>query len=279
MLSLSVLVWVQRRRYPFLLMGWLWFVGMLVPMIGLVQTGAQAMADRHSHLSSLGMLTLAVWGAYELFRGRRHYLIALSVAGSAATVLCMVLTRQQLGYWEDTEALFRHALQVTENNYIAHVGLGVELVRKDHIDEAISQYQEGIRLKPDYALAHNNLGYALLRKGQIEEAISQYHEALLLKPDYTLAHYNLGNALLIKGRIEEAISQYQEAIRLKPDYADAHNDLGLALYRKGRTGEAINQFREALRLEPDHPAARKNLDFVPATKADSPQHSSPSTNP
>jgi Tfp pilus assembly protein PilF len=269
-LGVSGLLFVERRRYPFLLMGWLWYCGTLLPVIGLVQSGDQAMADRFTYVPSLGVLILAIWGMHELTRRWRYPVIALSVAASAAILLCMVLTRQQLGYWEGTEALFRHTLEVTENNYIAHVSLGIELVRKGQIKEAISQYQEVIRLKPDYPLAHNNLGYALLRKGQIEEAIHQYQEAIRLKPDYPLAHNNLGNAFYQKGRTDEAISQYQEAIRLKPDYADAHNDLGLALYQKGRTGEAISHFQEALRLKPDHAAARKNLDFALAARADTP---------
>ena len=312
-LGISGLLLVQRRRFPFLLVGWLWFLGTLVPVIGLVQSGDQAMADRFTYIPSLGVLILAIWGACELTRSWRYHVLALSVMGSAAIVLCMVLTRQQLGHWQDSEALFRHALKVTEDNYIAHHGLGTALGKKGLIDEAISQYQETLRLKPDFtdahynlgnaldrkgqideaigqfqeairlrpdhALAHNNLGFALLRKGQIEEAISQYQEAIRLKPDYALAHNNLGNALYRKGRDDEAISQYQEVIRLTPDYADAHNDLGLALYRKGRTGEAISHFQEALRLEPGHAAARKNLDFVLATKADSPRRPGASANP
>jgi tetratricopeptide (TPR) repeat protein len=312
-LGISGLLLVQRRRFPFLLVGWLWFLGTLVPVIGLVQSGDQAMADRFTYIPSLGVLILAIWGACELTRSWRYHVLALSVMGSAAIVLCMVLTRQQLGHWQDSEALFRHALKVTEDNYIAHHGLGTALGKKGLIDEAISQYQETLRLKPDFtdahynlgnaldrkgqideaigqfqeairlrpdhALAHNNLGFALLRKGQIEEAISQYQEAIRLKPDYALAHNNLGNALYRKGRDDEAISQYQEVIRLTPDYADAHNDLGLALYRKGRTGEAISHFQEALRLEPDHAAARKNLGFALATKAHSPAKPGASANP
>ena len=250
-----MLLFVQRRRYPFLLMGWLWFCGTLVPVIGLVQVGGQAMADRYTYIPSLGVLVLAVWGVYELTRRWHYHVIALSVAGSAAIVLCLALTRQQLGYWKDSEALFRHALEVTENNYLAHHNLGIALDEKGQIDEAISQFQEAIRLKPDYAHAHNNLGIALVKKGQIDEAISQYQEAIRLKPDYADAHNNLGIALVRKGQIDEAIREFQEAIRLKPDFAEAHYNLGIALVRKGQIDEAIREFQEAIRLKPDYAEA------------------------
>jgi Flp pilus assembly protein TadD len=258
-LGLTVLFIVERRRHPFLLMGWLWFCGTLVPVIGLVQVGDQAMADRYTYIPSLGVLILAIWGAYELTRRWRHHEMVLSVAGCAAIVLCIGLTRQQLGYWQDSETLFRHALEVTENNYLAHNNLGVALGRKGQIDEAISQYQEAIRLKPDFADAHNNLGNALFRKDQIDEAISQYQETIRLKPDIVYAHYNLGNALGRKGQIDEAIRQYQEAIRLKPNFAEAYNYLGIGLGMKGQIDEAIRQFQEAIRLKPDFADAQKNL--------------------
>ena len=142
LLGISVLLIVKRRRYPFLLMGWLWYCGTLVPVIRLVQTGEQAMADRYTYIPSLGALILAVWGASELTRRWRYHVIALSVAGAAAIVLCMALTRQQLGHWKDSEALFRHALAVTENNYIAHNNLGNVLDEKGQIDEAIRQFRK-----------------------------------------------------------------------------------------------------------------------------------------
>ena len=258
-LGISVLLFVKRRRYPFLLMGWLWYCGTLVPVIGLVQVGGQAMADRYTYIPSLGVLILAIWGAYELTRRWRYHVIALSVAGSAAIVLCLALTRQQLGYWKDSETLFRHALEVTENNHIAHNNLGTALDKKGQIDEAISQFQEAIRLKPDYAEAHNNLGIALDKKGQTDEAISQFQEAIRLKPDYAEAHNNLGNALDKKGQSDEAISQFQEAIRLKPDDASAYYNLGTALDKKGQSDEAISQFQEAIRLKPDYAEAHDNL--------------------
>ncbi|MGO8930630.1 MAG: tetratricopeptide repeat protein [Limisphaerales bacterium] len=264
--GISVLVFVRRRRYPFLLVGWLWFCGTLVPVIGLVQMGRQAMADRYTYIPSLGVLVLAVWGVYELTKSWHYRVVAWSVAGSTVVVLCLALTRQQLGYWKDSEVLFRHALEVTEDNYLAHLSLGSALNEKDQIDEAIREFQEAIRLKPDYALAHSNLGIALNRKGQIDEGISQYREAIRLKPDYAEAHKNLGMALVKKGQIDEAIREFQKAIRVKPDYDEAHNNLGMALVRKGQTDEAIREFQEAIRLKPDYAEACNNLGIALVSK-------------
>ena len=259
LLGISMFLFVKRRRYPFLLMGWLWFGGTLVPVIGLVQVGDQAMADRYTYIPSLGVLILVIWGAYELTRRWRYHVILSSLAGLVAIIPCIALTRQQLGHWKDSEALFRHALEVTENNFLAHFTLGIALARKSQIDEAITQFQEAIRLKPDYAKAYYNLGTALAKKGQVDEAITQFQEAIRLAPDYADAHINLGIALGRKGQIDVAISQFQEAIRLKPDYAEAHINLGNALGRKGQIDEAISQFQEAIRLKPDYAEAYNNL--------------------
>jgi tetratricopeptide (TPR) repeat protein len=266
-LGITVFLVVKRRRYPFLLIGWLWFVGTLVPVIGLVQAGAQAMADRYTYIPSLGVLVFAIWGAYELTRRWHYGVIALSVAGGAAIVLCLSLTRQQLEHWQDTETLFRHAIAVTENNHLAHKVLGAALDMQGRTEEAIQQFQEAIRLKPGYADAHNSLGAALAKKGQIDEAIRQYQEAIRLRRDHAEAHNNLGVALEEKGRFDEAISQYQQAIRLKPDYAEAHYNLGAALGKKGQFDEAIRQFQEAIRLTPDYADYHYNLGLALAKKS------------
>jgi protein O-mannosyl-transferase len=259
LLGLSVLLCVERRRYPYLLMGWLWYCGTLVPVSQIIQTGSQAMADRWTYLPSLGVLIIVVWGACELTRRWRHQWFVLSAAGGAALVLCLPLTRRQIGYWRDSEALFRHALEVTKNNYLARGNFGAALDAKGQLDEAIRQFQAALRLKPDDTLARNNLGAALCKKGQTDEAVRQLQEALRLKPDYADAHNNLGTALDQKGQSDKAIWQYQEALRLKPDYAEARNNLGLALGRKGQSDEAIRHYQEALRLKPDYAEAHYNL--------------------
>jgi tetratricopeptide (TPR) repeat protein len=259
---ISGLLLVNWRRYPFLLMGWLWFVGTLVPVIGLVQVGAQSLADRYTYIPSLGVLLLAVWGANELVQRCRIILLPMAVAASTVIVLCIGLTRHQLVYWRNSETLFRHALAVTKNNFLAHGILGAALGMKGQADEAILHCEEAIRIKPDYPEAHSNFGDALVSKGQFDEAIDQYQQAIQLKPGYADAHYNLGNVFLNKGQTDKAITQYQDAIRLKPSLAAAYNSLGNAFLNKGQTGKAISEYQEAIRIKPDFTDACYNLGNV-----------------
>jgi Flp pilus assembly protein TadD len=257
--GISILLWLKRRRCPFLLMGWLWYCGTLAPVIGLAQVGEQAMADRYAYIPSLGVLILAIWGAYELARHWHSLVIPFSAGGAAGIVLCLGLTRHQLGYWQDSESLFRHATEVTENNYIAHNNLGVALNAKGRIDEAIRHFQEALRVEPDFAEAHGNLGAAFAKKGRIDEAILQFQAAIRLKPNDAGPYNGLGNALDGKGQTDDAIRQYQEALRLKPDFAEAHGNLGAAFGKKGRIDEAILQLREAIRLKPNDAAPHNDL--------------------
>jgi Flp pilus assembly protein TadD len=300
---LSVLVLSRVRSRRWLLVGWFWFLGVLVPFSGLIQVGPQAMADRFMYVPVIGIMVVLTWGLHKLATRARYQQFGLSVAAGAAVVLCLALTRHQLGYWKDGETLFRHALEVTENNadtrynlgtalyqqgrfteaiglfqeairlnpdYTdAYNNLGLTLAEKGQMDAAISQYREAIRLNPDRAQVHNNLGIALVREGQLDEAINQYQEAIRLKPDRAQVHNNLGIALGMKDQTDQAILQLQEALGLDPDLADAHNNLGVAFDKKGQTDEAFLQFQEALRLKPDDASARKNLNAILARKRDS----------
>jgi Tfp pilus assembly protein PilF len=273
LLGVSALVWVQRRRNPYLLVGWLWYCGTLVPMSQVIQTGSHAMADRWTYLPSLGVLILIVWGACELIQGWRYQALTLSLTGSAAIIACLPVTRHQLGYWRNSEVLLWHTLAITENNYLAHRNLGYAFYIKGQMDEALSQFQKAVLLEPDAPEAYDHLGITYNGKGQLDEAIRQFQEALRLDPSYADAHYNLGVAFYQQGRTDEAIRQFQETIRLKPDHAEAHHNLGVTLGLKGQTDEAIRQFQEALRLKPDYADARKNLNLLLATRA----HSTPSS--
>jgi len=259
LLTITVVLVVNRRRYPFLLVGWLWYCGTLVPALGLVQVGEQAMADRYTYVPLIGTLICAIWGFHELTRSWRFQVTGVSVAASAVAAVSLLLTREQLGYWRNSEALFRHAIEVTENNYLAHNLLGVALGRQGRADEAITELQEAIRLRPAYAEAHSNLGAALGAQGQLDQAIGQFQETIRLKPDYAEAHNNLGVALDRQGRVDEAVSQSQEATRLRPDYAATHYNLGNALLNKGQVDEGIRQLQQAIRLNPDDANARNNL--------------------
>jgi tetratricopeptide (TPR) repeat protein len=294
--GLSALFWRLRHRQPFLLMGWLWFAGTLVPVIGLVQVGGQAMADRYTYIPLAGVLILTVWGAHEFTRRWPHHQLVRAVAGAAGVLLCLGVTQQQLGCWQDSETLFRQAIAVTENNALAHGNLGMALDKKNRVEEAIREYREAIRLRPEDVKSRNNLGIDLVKNGELDEGIRQYQEAIRLKPDFADAHFdlaiafrnqgqldqaitqyqevirlkpedakaqnNLGNVLLSQGRTEEAVSRLQAAIRLKPDDAEPRDSLGVALLKLGRTDEAISQFQEAIRLNPDDAKAHNNLGNV-----------------
>jgi len=257
--SISGVVFVLRRESPFLLVGWLWFGGILVPVIGLVQVGDQAMADRYTYMAEIGIVVALTWAASEPMKRMRYAQAGLLATGSCAILCCLLLTRQQLHCWRDSETLFRHTLAVTRNNYLAHNNLGTALAEKGQFDEAITQFQETLGLRPNYARAHYNLGNALGRKGNLDGAISHFRESIRLAPNHAILHNNLANALARKGQIDEAIEEYHTTIRLEPGLALPHNNLGYALLQKGETQQAIFEFREAIRLQPDLSFARTGL--------------------
>ena len=256
---ISTVLFSLRQRHPCFLVGWLWYLGMLAPMIGLVQAGAQARADRYTYLPQIGLYLLLTWAAADLCAGWRHRRVML---GGLATVILAALifcARVQTSCWRNSESLWTHTLACTSDNFIGHMNLGDALFKTGQVDEAIAQCQQALQINPDQARVHINLGDALFKMGRVDEAIAQYQQALQIEPDYAEAHINFGNALLRKGNVDEAIAQYQLALQIKPDYAEACYNLGNALLQKGQVDEAIVQYQHALQINPNYAVACYNL--------------------
>lgn len=246
-------------RAPWFMTGWLWFLGTLVPVIGIVQVGLQSMADRYTYVPLIGVFVALVWGAHELAGLARLRIVAQLAAGLTAVAICGLLTVRQVAFWHDSETLFRQALRVTERNYLAHNNLGLELAAKGRVAEAKAEYRRSIDINPGYVEGLNNLGHALAGEGRHAEAIPFYEAALKQNPAHPEVNNNYGNALSESGRIDEAIQHYAIALRVRPDHADAHNNLGIALAMKGRVDDAVPHFLISLKNKPDNANARSNL--------------------
>jgi tetratricopeptide (TPR) repeat protein len=280
-------VLLSVRKHSYLSFGWFWFIGMLVPAIGFIQVGIQCRADRYTYLPLIGLFVMLAWGLTSLLT---HFSVATAdnslspsdgVRGKNSTVqqqlsispqlvfvtglslfslaACTIVTSRQIGYWRNSETLFRRAVQVTDKNYLAYNNLGFYLSNRGEVSEAMENYRKAIEIKRDYEDAHNNLGYAYANQKKYPEAIAEYEIALRIRPNHPEVHNNLGNALADIGRVDEAIEHYRITLQQKPDHADAHNNLGVALSMKGRYTEAIEHFHAALRYKPSDASAHGNL--------------------
>jgi protein O-mannosyl-transferase len=252
-------VLVLARKAPYLAMGWLWFCGSLVPVIGLVQVGIQSMADRYMYLPMIGLLIMVVWGLCELLPLWPWRPTAFGVAAALSLAVCGLLTVRQLGYWRDSETLFTRAVEVTPNNYLAYNNLGYYLSGQKKIEDALKNYRKALAINPNYEDALNNLGYALAGQKKYGEAIGYYQAALRVRPGHVEVHNNLGNALSETGDIDGAIQHYRFVLEHNPEHADAHNNLGIALAMQGKLAEAIPHFRDAIRFKPNYASAHSNL--------------------
>ncbi len=260
--GISTAILLLSRRRPYLLTGWLWYLIMLVPVIGILQVGIQARADRYTYLPQIGLYVALAWTAAGLCASWRHRHLLLG-AGSALILGALIFAaRLQTSHWRDSESLWTHAIVSTLGNDMAHYNLGNALLQKGRISEAVDHYQKALLINPGFADARINLGNALLKKGSTDEAFAYYRQALQIRPDDAIAHYNLGNALLQKGTLDEAMINYKKALLIDPKFADAHNNLGAALSQKGDVDEAIAHYQEALVLNPEFADAHQNLGFA-----------------
>jgi len=251
-------VWAARQR-PYVLVGWLWYVGMLVPVIGLVQVGVQSMADRYTYVPFVGLSIGVVWGAADLVRNRLALQKGAAGIAMLAVILLAAMAYRQTACWKSSETLFEHTLAVTEGNYIIYNNLGVVVSGEGKHEGALAYFQRALAIHPDYVEAHANLGHEWLKAGRFDKALPELNEALRLKPTLAAARADLGVLLAAGGRLEEARGHLEEAVHLAPANPDAHSNLCYVLGRLGRTEEAMAHCREALRLKPNFPDARYNL--------------------
>jgi Flp pilus assembly protein TadD len=302
LLLITVLVLLRLRRSPWLAVGWFWFLGTLVPVIGLLQVGAQSIADRYTYFPLIGVFVMVAWGAPELLKVMRVRPQSVWTASVLVIVIFAGLTWRQLGFWQNDETLFRHAMIVTKNNCVALASLAEALLRKGEtaeaygylretlglcprdeqswynlgvlqrdrgeLREAEDSLREALRLKPRYTMAWSNLAAVYMTSGRISEAIDALMEATRLAPADASIRFNLGSVYGKEGRFEEAIQAYREAVRLKPDYAAAWNNLGIAYRNSGQMSEAASAFRQAAQVRADDPVAWYNLGIFYAKAGD-----------
>lgn len=250
------------HRAPYVLIGWMWYVVMLLPVIGLIQVGGQAMADRYTYLPLVGIFIVTVWGVSDLTRGWLGRRAILAIATSAVLVACAVAAHRQLQVWRDSFSLWSHALDVTTGNYRAENAVGALLVDQRRPADAIAHLREALRLEPAFAEAHNNLGTALLDNGQSNDAIGEYQEALRLAPDLALAHNNLGLARARGGDVDAALSEIRQAVQLRPDRPDFHYNLAVLLAGRGDLAAARAELGAALAIRPDYAPASEMLQHL-----------------
>ncbi|MGD0276528.1 MAG: tetratricopeptide repeat protein [Syntrophales bacterium] len=262
LLFVTCVVMVLIRRSPYLFSGWAWYLVVLFPVIGIIQAGEQAMADRYAYLSFIGIFVMLSWGVADWLGSWKYRGKILSVLFIILMTSLLLATTTQLKYWRSTDELFKHAIQVTSNNILAYNARGNTLASQGKLVEAVEIYQDALRIRPDYVSAHNNLGLALAGLGRLNEAILHYTEAIRLQPDYVKAYNNLGMAVEQQGNIGEAEKLYHKALVISPDYASAHNNLGVLLAKQGRVAEAVEQFNHSLSIDPDDITVLNNMGTV-----------------
>lgn len=282
-----------KQSAPFVLVGWLWYLVMLMPVIGIVQVGQQSMADRYTYLPLLGVFVAVSWGVGSLVANRPSLWPVAAALGMAALALAAAGAKIQVTVWSDAETLWSHALAVTTDNHVAHNNLGRALTRNGQLAAAVGHFREAVRVKHDYPEAHSNLGQALARQGDLAGAVTELTLALRQKPDFSGAHVNMGNVQLLAGRPAEAVAEFraalatehppaaafaglgaaltrigdlsegerqlERAMAIDPRNADVHNNLGINLKQQGRLAEARRRYTDAIEADPAHAEARQNL--------------------
>jgi tetratricopeptide (TPR) repeat protein len=256
----SALALKLRQSHPFIAVGWFWFLVTVFPVIGLIQVGNQAMADRYTYVPGIGLALIIAWAIPAPSVRQPIRIGVVACAAVAGLGVLSALTVRQIGYWRSELQLFEHARAVTERNWLAECVIGMKLEQQGQIDAAIARYRRALEIRPQAPEAQNNLGNALLKQGRRDEGIAHLREAVRLWPRYASALSNLGAALCEAGQVEQGLPYLIEAAREAADYVPAHYNLGLALLSVGRWDEAQRHFEEVLRLAPNDVEARMQLE-------------------
>jgi tetratricopeptide (TPR) repeat protein len=259
---ISAAVWFGRKRCPYCLMGWLWFLGALVPVIGLVTVGGLARADRYTYFPCIGIFLAVALGARDIQKRFQLPKTAVLVAAGLTLTACLAATENQLRYWRNDVALFSHVIETTRPTGFAHLRLGLALEKEGRKSDALAEYQTAIKLEPRRAESHKNLARLIVDFGQPEEAVAEYQTALRLNPGYISAHYEFGLLLIKLGRFDEARQQLNDAVRLDPDFADAHLSLGNLLADSTHPEAGVAEYEAALRIDPAYALAQANLGLL-----------------
>jgi tetratricopeptide (TPR) repeat protein len=264
-----VSIWAVRRvrAQPYLAVGWFWFLGMLIPVIGLVQIGWQSMADRYDYLPGIGLAIMIIWGASRWIPQAATR--APAVLAGLALAGCMAGTRLQVGHWTNSGTLFRHAVEVTAGNGFLESSFGRALFVEGRREEAMPHLLQGVALAPTDPGAHYNLGNALMALGRVPEAVEQLEIAVNLAPADAINQITLGAALLKNGRDEDAIRHLERAVQILPNDTDSHCELGAAFMQAGRAKSAVGEYEKVLQLQPDNLRANASLAWILACNPDS----------
>lgn len=260
LIAISYIAWKTAFKHPYILFGWLWYLGTLFPVIGIVQVGAQAMADRYTYVPLIGLFVFVIWTAFDVAENWCYGTAAISAGTMVILSAVTILSWVQISYWQNSVALFGHAVEVTSDNYLAHNNLGNALMLLGKNDAAIFHYTKALQINPNYADAHYNKARMLTDRDKVDEAIRHYNKAIKLSPQLKEAHYNLGLIMTRKGENTAAIKHFSQALQIDNDYAEAHNNLGVLRMQQNKIEEAIEHFQTAVRLKPDYQAATRNLE-------------------
>lgn len=262
LIALSTAAFVYKRKYPYVLTGWFWFLGMLVPVSGIIQVGEQAHADRYTYLPQIGLYILVTWLVADTVSSWRHRRILLGMTMASSIALLMYPAWKQTSYWRDGRALWTHALAINPQNDTAHISLCDLDLRENRLDDAIFHARTAAEIQPDSADAHSRLGVALSASGQNEEASIHFKKALETHQIRPRVHYNIATLLLNSGHLDDAIVELQKELQIQPEFVEAHNNLGIALTSKGELDEALAHFGKAIELDPHLPKVHHNIAMI-----------------